>query len=139
MHALFLNLLLSVSLLAHTVLGCCWHHAHGQECAAETASPAAHCHAEHATDGCGADHHGTPSLAVCESHDHSASCDEPDCSFVRTGAAKLHLDQPTALAVLLTPASVSATAQHLLDRAADHGSSQVSGAELRALLQVWLT
>ena len=139
MHALTLNLLLTASLLAHTVLGCCWHHAHGgEECAAETDAPAAHCHADHASDGCGADHHATPSLAACDSHDHPA-CDEPDCTFVKAGSSSPVLAQSTALAVLLTPAPVLAPARHLLDRAADDGSAPVSGAALRALFQVWLT
>jgi hypothetical protein len=139
MYALTLNLLLSASLLAHTVLGCCWHHAHGQKCANETAVPAAHCHADHGSDDCGADHHGAPSLSVCDSHEHHDSCDEPDCSYVNAGSSKPVLAQSTALAVLLTPASISAPARHVLDRAADHCSAPVSGARLRALFQVWLT
>ena len=140
MHALFLNLLLSASLLAHTVLGCCWHHAHGQECAEQTAdAPAAYCHADHATDDCDADRHGTPSLAVCDSHHHSPPCDEPDCTFVKAGSSKSVLAQSMALAVLLPPVATSARARHLLDRADEHGSATVSGAALRALLQVWLT
>lgn len=139
MFSLILKTLLSTSLLAHTVLGCCWHHAHGQEHAAEIA-PHAHCHAGHTADEGHAVCDDTPLQAVViDVHDHSAHCDEPDCTFVNSGSPQPVLTQPSALAVLLTPASMSVPAQHMLDRAADPGSTRVSGAALRAALQVWLT
>lgn len=54
MHC-FLSNLTAALLALHTVLGCCWHHAHAlagdHDSATSVESP--DCHKDHCTDGCG--------------------------------------------------------------------------------------
>jgi hypothetical protein len=126
MASIVLKVLLAASLLTHTVLGCCWHHAHGGECpdgvvAAGVAEP--HCDAEeHAHH---APHHPATADAGeglctlgCESHEHPAACDEPDCSYVRSSPLRFTFaDMPTLTAVLAS--SADADCRSLTRRAVD--------------------
>jgi hypothetical protein len=79
MHGVLSNL--TAALLAlHTVLGCCWHHAHSDDAQTGAVIASDACHDGHASpsggaaDACGQGHHG--------SHD----CHESKCSFVSTSS-----------------------------------------------------
>jgi len=139
MASLVIKALLIASLLAHTVLGCCWHHAHGSECAEESAGDTPHCHAEHAPHAAAGHHDAAQAVAGEFSQHLPAPCDELDCAFIKSAPAQLDIEQSLAVAIVLTPSSATAARQLTLDRASIADGARVTGAALRAVLQVWLT
>jgi hypothetical protein len=73
---------LTAALLAlHTVLGCCWHHAHacGQACDSVSHVESPHGDADH-----GANHCGTEDRGTCPSHGMH-ECLRGACVFLRLG------------------------------------------------------
>jgi hypothetical protein len=92
----------AATFLAHALVGCCWHHAHGA--AGDWSGPRPRgiesATAECSHQGCG---HAHPVPAGDASHDHHApapcraphDCDEPWCLFVTTVKAP-SIDAPTA-------------------------------------------
>jgi len=77
MYGLFSTFMVGV-MLAHAVLGCCWHHEHGQETVFVTVVDLE----EHHGDGC----HGCSghSSGPGKSHDHGLpECGDGKCVFVR--------------------------------------------------------
>ena len=129
----------AIAMLAHSVLGCCWHHVHhdGSSCASYCTM---HEHREHVdaalvdADGGDADahHHDQPGRG------HHDPADEPDCSFVG-GSAPFVADFGFGCLATLTvePATCSAAAACLeFSRTAD--SQPLSTARMRAQFQVWV-
>jgi len=144
------SLLALLPMLLHSILGCCWHHAHYSVCHSENSrvvcqssveSPA---HADHATSLChnhehGAGNPGESPIEPCP----DSPCDEERCLFASTSMGVVL--QTVALewrwcsffvATVELPAPVGSLvgARHeLLD-----GRLPPSAAQRRALTQVWL-
>jgi len=143
--------LMLCSLGVHTVLGCCWHHAHA-DCACETQSdrqiekrPRRHIHL-----GCGDHHHhhphpaesspDIPKPADCP-HDHQ--CEELPCIYLVGAPAKLplpeihQLDETPRLITLSDAPQEWATPGRLCrwEAALPTGSSTLG---VRDATQVWL-
>jgi hypothetical protein len=91
-QGLFSHLTAAV-LVAHTLLGCCWHHAHrcGQDEGAPGTLASADCTADHADD---ADHH-----APRHSHHGPHDCLGGACVYIPAGQTRV-----VALAMDLSPA-----------------------------------
>jgi hypothetical protein len=79
--------MIAALMMAHALLGCCWHHAHASQMvcddhvAAVHADVHGHCHEEHAAKH---EHSDTP--APCNQGD---ACDEEGCIFVRTDSGPI--------------------------------------------------
>jgi hypothetical protein len=129
-----LALLTIAAMLLHSVLGCCWHHAHDV-----TPSPE---NVTHHSEGCGHRHHAaaeTGTSSESPGDDQHEACREPSCVYV---AAK-HFEMPPAttpdVAVTvemseLIPAASGATILLSLAKTPPRPAAP----ELRALLQVWV-
>ena len=130
------NLLLSGAILAHTVLGCCWHHTHPGESAAVAAGvPASHHGCDAHSHHVAADDEGAPHPPQ-DGHRHL--CSEPDCMYVvgRT----VRIEKPSVVeATLVADCSHgdAACAAHASAAAESDGTRRATLA-LRAALQVWL-
>src|SRR4051812_35509587 len=105
---IILSSLLSVSLLIHAVLGCCWHHAHESD----------NCHGTPvslvAAGDCDHDHGTTPdghrSHKPCDRHSHcQATCNYLPVQKSRITDSQLHLSiDPAIVAVLVGGSEVTA-------------------------------
>jgi hypothetical protein len=142
MPSLILTLLTAASLLAHSVLGCCWHHAHGCDSSGAVMAEAEHSHGHH--DACESSSHETAELGGClisedpESHEHGLACDEPDCSFVKSQPSAMpSLDVHSTPLVALPLVTTGSPVRYAAAADTDAGCRS-SGAALRAVLQVWL-
>ncbi len=91
MEGLFSNLLATV-LVAHSVLGCCWHHAHHDVCPGDEAGTR---HSE-AAKGC----HGPGSI---NDHHRAHLCDEARCTFIRPSSDELSQAADAALHLTALP------------------------------------
>jgi hypothetical protein len=78
------NILLAIAVLAHSLAGCCWHHAHAEESSAETTC-CSHRHADETADHGAASHHGKGGSAPGESSPEG--CQEGSCVFLRDGGS----------------------------------------------------
>lgn len=142
MHSLLLTLLTAASLLAHSVLGCCWHHAHGCDGSDAVIVEAEHSHGH--DDACEASSHETAELGGCligedpESHEHGFVCDEPDCSFVKSQPRAMPSLNSNATALVALPLLNTGSPVRHADAADADAGSRSTGAALRAVLQVWL-
>lgn len=146
------TLLTAGTLLAHAVIGCCWH------------CPGKHRH--HEWQVCGlvddADHE-TGDVATCE-HDHDSSpagfesvefapaespspshspweapeCDHPECTFLAARGLSLNLDLPLVGMLTLPVEAAAAAAAESLRRDDAWASRADVGGPPRARLQVWL-
>ena len=85
--------LTAAALIAHALLGCCWHHAHPAQAIAST-------------DGCGAlkpvvhgdhvhwhEHEGDGSSDSGHHHDGQPGCDEAECTYAG-GAPRVQIQSP---------------------------------------------
>jgi hypothetical protein len=72
----FLSILTSTFLALHTVLGCCWHHAHASECGNACSVESPDADAGHCGDACGS--------SGCADHPHQErhACQENACVFI---------------------------------------------------------
>ncbi len=70
----FVSAILSLVIVLHAVLGCCWHHA---RCVESAARPH-----EYSTGDC-CHHHDVPGEDGEDRHDSSEDCHEASCVFVR--------------------------------------------------------
>ena len=130
----------AIAMLAHSLLGCCWHHAHAG-CAdhdlawLQMGAHHEHHHADH-PDSMAAEPQGDDEDS---DHRHRAPCVEPNCSFVGTDAPQL-IDLP----LIATAAWTSDTAAPAATRAVAAGFAaqidrdSLSTARMRAVLQTWV-
>jgi hypothetical protein len=127
----------AIALLAHSLLGCCWHHAHADGC-----EPASACHAaahhEH--------HHADRPESAGPRHDeddpdhrHPTLCVEPTCSFVGAAAPQL-IDMPLISFGELPSDAAECSAAGTRDTAFAAGTKRepLSTARMRAVLQSWV-
>jgi hypothetical protein len=78
------NILLAIVVLAHSLAGCCWHHAHAAEPSAKTTC-CSHLHADETADHGDSDHHSKDGSVPGESSPDG--CQEGSCVFLRDGGA----------------------------------------------------
>jgi hypothetical protein len=149
--------LTTLAMLLHGSVGCCWHHAHGDDetraaCACEvvveSVADESRCAGHSHTQACGS--HATPAppsdviaaVADCgcrRSDRHGAGCSEAECSFLKHRSVEL----PDLLSVAdAGPVDVPAAlpdASRLLgaERTADRHPPPAAAVR-RALTQVWL-
>jgi hypothetical protein len=146
MRAILVNLLLSAAVLAHTLLGCCWHHAHPGEASAAVTSVAS---AHHGCNGHLHNHAGStgrdsplvvPSGDEDEGspHGHRHLCNEPDCMYVAGKTVRMEKPLPVALIAAAVVPQSDVCRHALEDRATDCGATRTTTLALRAVLQVWL-
>jgi hypothetical protein len=111
-----LSSLTAVVLLAHALLGCCFHHPHASAPAAK-----AHGHA-----GCAGHTHGPPEKPGDDDR-RGHECDGGACFFVR--AEKSHPPSPAAdwELCLVSPASVVETAASIFHSADPAAAQNVAG------------
>lgn len=132
-------ILTSAAVLLHAVLGCCWHHSHGeQETAAHASEPRATCHhhATHERSGSAHEHEGGTGEQECP----ESPCSEPPCDFLGrpAGDAGFALDfgmsQPAVVAIATDLRQ--ATTIGIAAGTGEHSQS-LSAREHCALLNVW--
>jgi hypothetical protein len=143
MLTLLIKLLTAASLLAHCVLGCCWHHAHGcndhEAVVAEAEHGHAHVDGRHGSEHKAATHvAGFPACDGEEEHEHGTPCDEPDCSYVKAPQSSVPATVVVSMALMISPCMPSTMAVGRALAAQDAPVSRCSGAALRAQFQVWL-
>jgi hypothetical protein len=141
--------------LLHSMLGCCWHHAHVCACASSGRSPTVRacsdveqaCHAgtcrhhhaiEHAATDVPASDEPVPSGSERE-HEHGR-CVEGDCVYLASKMLEFSASDLIVAAMELPPAAiVAATAGRFGSFSCGHGDqSLIAPPRQRALLQVWL-
>ena len=152
MYSRVISLVALLPMLLHSILGCCWHHAH--PCGCEVDGARAVCQA-----GFDSSNHEHVGDSACPSHRTSQEvessselpddpcrhfpCDEERCSFVNTAAtvAQQSIDLELAwISVLLAyrdlsvPHDSMSTVQH----SCCEDVPRVNDGERRALTQVWL-
>jgi len=100
MHS-FLSNLTAALLALHTVLGCCWHHAHActRECGATPSVQASDCRQDRHVDG-----HG-PGCSENHGHHGLHECQGSTCVYL--GPTKLKSHESTAQPTLPAAACVS--------------------------------
>jgi hypothetical protein len=129
----------AIALLAHSLLGCCWHHQHagciGHERACLHAAPHAHHHAEHSRPAAAEPQHDDED----SEHRHHTGCVEPNCSFVGADAPQL-IDVPlTSPAASIGEATVCRCAGRIATGiSAPIDRESLSTARMRAVLQIWV-
>lgn len=148
-----------LTMLAHSVWGCCWHHAHdGQHADACAVAHSEEQHASHhsadasyaAHRGCGHPHHGAvqPSVEtdLAGSHDpqdpegpHRIPCHESRCTYMTSSPVTIAGLWAAMAAVwpVMPELPTQVTAQ-AFDSAADEARPPLSAQEMRALTQTWL-
>lgn len=147
-----ISLIALLPMLLHSILGCCWHHAH--QCGCEVEAVRTVCQADfnsssHEHDG----HSACPSQQQSQERESSSEppgdpcrhfpCDEERCSFVNTAATVTQQSIDLELAWISVPlAYCDLSIPHDSLNAVQHNCCEdappVSDGERRALTQVWL-
>lgn len=146
------SLLALVPMLLHSIVGCCWHHAHHSACDSRNThvvcqagvEPAAGAHAHHASSSC--DHHDVATRIPGESPTDpspQSPCDEERCLFASTSLVAPQ--QVVALewmmcSIFSVTADLPIPSGSLLSVSRDlvDGRPSIPVQQLRALTQVWL-
>lgn len=143
-------ILMLISMLSHTVLGCGWHHAHdchaGQHENCETMSL---CHHEVAHADHGHKHsHATSGHCTQQSNQQepvpqdSAPCQEGRCSYLAATSVKVHEESPQLISLMpLWDELFCAREKQYVDRMPLFSSASVflsSGVRAQSLTTVWL-
>lgn len=134
----------ALALLVHSLLGCCWHHAHavGEECdhdAQAIAQPSGRPSGEFVADLTAedADHHAAQHQ---HGRHHKQPCDEPDCSYIGAAGPELMGGgwqvQYAEPAIVFSGERALVIGHHALST--EIHPLRVDTAGLRAVLQVWL-
>lgn len=152
-----LTLLTAVAILAHAILGCCWHHGHGAECCADAGSSAQAGQTESTPPQtmCACGHHhaaqpGTNSGAAYESavDDEgdgvprpATPCSHGRCTYLSVSDAKLResaaIDSAYVAMPTASPVAVATKVQNVA--MCDAAAVVLPCRTARVRLQVWLT
>lgn len=141
--SLLLNLLTTTAMLAHSLLGCCWHHGHSHPCSGSRPAATHQPSTEDPGSCCSRserDHAGGRPHRVCEvAHDEGHLCDEPTCAFVKSPEPQ-SVGAPAASVAGATPPRAAQSARQAVLYAAVEARRPVprSAAALRAVLGTWL-
>jgi len=122
--------LTAVSVLAHALLGCCWHHAHACEDAVSHGEAAdllgGHCHAPAVSASCGCGHHS------CQGDSEGPDpCHGGRCTFLRSERARAPAEAPMPCPFPGTCAMIDATASSRLAGGEHKPSCSADGLPLR--------
>ena len=132
-----------LTMLAHSILGCCWHHAHGDHgTPCDTASVEVDIHSHQC-----AHHHGPngSSTEVPVSHGpapckHHAPCDEVDCVFLFVKSLRITFASEFTERFVIPEANWPVTIRNSAPSMRDLVASRETTTSLRhcALIQVWI-
>ena len=150
-----ITIVTALTMLAHSVWGCCWHHAHDEHstCAAvHFEDHAATAHGEHA--GCAHVHYGVVDRSTSAPVEHGTcghgcpeeeapghdGCHENRCTFVKTSS--VDIAGLWAAMVALWPAAPELSVQTIVAasraEADEAARPPLSAQAMRALTQTWL-
>jgi len=116
MYQSLTGILMLLSMLSHTLLGCGWHHAH--DCQAgqhNSCQPVALCehtteHAPHGHDHSAQHSHSEGATEEVPSRPESEPCQEGRCSYLTSAPAKV-LEQAPQMVDLLSPLDLLCSSQ----------------------------
>ena len=146
------SLLALLPMLLHSVLGCCWHHAHQPGCEVNgvqivweaSFNSSSHEHNEHSA--CPSHGRSTDLGSSSERPDDPCGhipCDEERCSFVNTAALatqhSIDLEMVwTSVSLVHCDLSAPLDSQNAVRHSCCEDAPRVNDGERRALTQVWL-
>lgn len=124
-------------MLVHSILGCCWHHAHSEfDLPCEHSTAEIHAGHRHAHDQ-SSENHDPVVPAPCE---HDESCDDVRCVYLAAEPVwnMLAVDLQSQVAVLDSGCILALNATVTASRNSQPGHEVPASSQRRALTQIWV-
>lgn len=124
-------------MLVHSILGCCWHHAHSEsDRSCEHSTAETHTGHSHSHDQPSENH--VP--VVPAPYDHHESCDDVRCVYVAAEPVRnmLAVDLQSHVAVLDSCGILTLNATFTASRNWQSGHEVPASSQRRALTQIWV-